>query len=246
MNSSRSAALSVPVLKRDEEATLIEAWKAGRKDDAFRRICEAYMRLCFKIARYYSSNPAHLEDLAQEGVFGIRRALDDFDPSYGTRFSTFVRRYVQNAIADKVAATVYDVTIPSRILLDVRAGRVSPEKAPRAHAAAAPRVSLDAVSDDGAPAPLIRDTSPDPYEALEEKDTNARYGKLVGAALSGLLPRERSIVERRHLSAAPDTLEQIGDDLGLTRERVRQLEAKALQRMRRLVAATVGRRGPFT
>src|SRR5690606_1355686 len=94
----------------------------------------AYMRVSFNIASYYSSNSEHIRDLAQEGVFGIRRALDEYDASYGTLFSTFVRRYIQNSIADKVSAVSTDVTIPSRVLLDARAGRTTKAVAPAAFA----------------------------------------------------------------------------------------------------------------
>lgn len=248
MSSLRSAALGVPVLKRDEEAALIRSWKAGGSLEAFHRIATAYLRLCHSIARYYTSNDAYAEDLAQEGVFGIRRALEDFDPSYGTRFSTFVRRYIQNAIAEKVSATMYDVSIPSRILLDVRAGRASPDRHPRAFAAAAPHVSLDGFPDADEPGAgfFLADDAPGPLDILVERDTAGHYGRLVAEALESLPQRERDIVVRRHMFDPPDTLDQIGADIGLTRERVRQLDMRALQKIKRHVQRKVGRRGPFT
>lgn len=245
---SRSTALAQPILPRDEERRLIVEWKESSSPIALERITLAYMRVCFNIASYYSSNPEHIRDLAQEGVFGIRRALDEYDASYGTLFSTFVRRYIQNAIADKVSAVSTDVTIPSRVLLDARAGRTNKEGSPFAFAVLNPPVLFDApVSGEGVTASaMFPDTSPTPEDNVARMSQESYLRKLVQSSLEILTPREREIMERRHLIDPGDTLEEIGRDLGITRERVRQLEGSSMGKIRRHVTRIAGRGRLFT
>jgi RNA polymerase sigma factor (sigma-70 family) len=239
---SRATALAQPILRREEERKLIALWQSRRPPEALERITLAYMRVCFNIASYYTSNPEHLKDLSQEGVFGIHRALDEFDSSYGTRFSTFVRRYIQNAIADKVSATSTDITIPSRVLLDARSGRTTANENPAAHAVIAPSVMFDAPNSDGLPVmEIFPDAAPNPEENAAKSSQEDYFKKLVSSALGELSARERDIVVRRHLTDPPDTLEEIGRDLGVTRERVRQLEAASMAKIGRHVARLSGK-----
>jgi RNA polymerase sigma factor, sigma-70 family len=232
---SRSTALAFPILPRNEERRLVDAWKTDRAPESLEKITLAYMRVCFNIASYYTSNTEHQRDLAQEGVFGIKRALDEYDPSYGTLFSTFVRRYIQNAIAEKVSVTTTDVSIPSRVLLDARAGRTSPETNPSAHSVIAPSVLLDApIQSDGvAVSELFPDSGPTPEENAAKLSEDDYFHQLIQSALHMLPQREREIIVRRHLSDPGETLEEIGRDLGITRERVRQLESASMTKIRR-------------
>ncbi|MNU40305.1 RNA polymerase principal sigma factor HrdA [compost metagenome] len=248
MTLSRTTALAQPILPRAEERRLIASWKDSRSPEALERITLAYMRVCFNIASYYSSNPEHVKDLAQEGVFGIHRALDEYDASYGTLFSTFVRRYIQNSVADKVSATSTDVTIPSRVLLDARAGRTNAENSPAAFAVIAPSVLFDAPNTgDGLPvAETFADSAPSPEENAAKSSQEDYFKRLIASALQILPSRERDIIVRRHLTDPGETLEEIGRDLGITRERVRQLEAASMTKIRRHVGRLAGRDRLFT
>ncbi|NTF17390.1 sigma-70 family RNA polymerase sigma factor [Agrobacterium rubi] len=245
---SRTNALAQPVLPRDEEMRLIAAWKDFHAPEVLERITLAYMRVSFNIASYYSSNPEHIRDLAQEGVFGIRRALDEYDPSYGTLFSTFVRRYIQNAVADKVSAVSTDVTIPSRVLLDARAGRTNKEGSPAAFAVLTSPILFDApVSGDGmAVSEMFADSGPTPEDNVARMSQDSYFQKLIASSLEMLTPRERTIMERRHLQDPGETLEEIGRDLGITRERVRQLEGASLLKMKRHVSRISSRSALFS
>lgn len=248
MTLSRSTALAQPILPRTEERRLIDAWKSSRSPEALERITLAYMRVCFNIASYYSSNPEHVKDLAQEGVFGIHRALDEYDSSYGTRFSTFVRRYIQNSVADKVSATSTDVTIPSRVLLDARAGRSNAESSPAAFAVIAPAVLFDApnIGDGLSVAETFPDAGPSPEDNVARSSQEEYFKRLIASALQILPSRERDIIVRRHLTDPGETLEDIGRDLGITRERVRQLEAASMTKIRRHIGRLAGRDRLFT
>jgi RNA polymerase sigma-32 factor len=204
------------------------------------------MRVCFNIASYYTQNPEHIKDLAQEGVFGIGRAMDEYDPSYGTRFSTFVRRYIQNSVADKVSVTSTDVTIPSRVLLDARAGRSTQETNPAAFAVIASAILFDAPGDGLAVTETFPDAGPTPEENVARGSQDDFFRRLVASSLQILPERERDIIVRRHLVEPGDTLEDIGRDLGLTRERVRQLESASMAKIRRHIGRIAGRDQLFT
>lgn len=240
---SRTTALAQPILPRDEERRLIAEWKDSHSPSALERITRAYMRVSFNIASYYSSNPEHIRDLAQEGVFGIRRALDEYDAAYGTLFSTFVRRYIQNSIAEKVSAVSTDVTIPSRVLLDARAGRTTKAASPAAFAVLASPLLFDApLSPDGtAVSEMFPDPAPTPEENVSKLSQEAYFRRLVQSSLEVLTPRERQIIQRRHLLDPGDTLEEIGRDLGVTRERVRQLEVASMLKIKRHVSRISGK-----
>lgn len=233
---SRTAALAEPILTRDNERKLIEAWQSVGDEHALDRITRAYSRVCYNVASYYTNNPEHLKDLAQEGTFGIRRALDEYDFSYGTKFSTFSRRYIQNAIADKVSTVASDISIPSRVFLDARAGRITAARNPSAFAAIATPVSFDAplaAAEGMFVSEVFADSGPTPAEIVEKSSQEEFFKKIIASALSSLDERERQIMTRRHLIDPTDTLEEIGRDIGVTRERIRQLEVAAMIKIRK-------------
>jgi len=239
---TRRSASSEPMLAPREEARLIAAWQRDRDEGARDRVVRAYARLCYGVAARYASNPDRVEDLAQEGMFGLLRALDLYDPKRGTRFSTYSRMWIRSFVSNAVARVSTVVDVPSRTFLSIRSGRVEAGME-AAVAASAPPVSLDAPAKDGEVELVDRLASPDrnPEEIMDGITTREFHARLVEASLSALTDRERAIVVRRSLSAVPETLEEIAADLGLTRERIRQIEVGALDKMRRdLVRRTGG------
>jgi len=227
------------MLTPEEESRLIAAWQRDRDTAARDRIVRAYARLCYSIASRYSSNPDHVDDLAQEGAFGIMRALDRYDPTRGTRFSTYSRMWVKNFVSYAVAGVSTIVDVPARKFIEVRSGRAG-EGMEAAVAASAPTVSLDATARDGETDLIERLASPEPGpgEVMEEKSTAEHHRRLVEEALSALTERERVVVLRRCLAEIPETLDQIAADFGLTRERIRQVEVAALAKMRAALEAS--------
>lgn len=235
MGSTRRSASAEPMLSPAEETRLIHAWKTSCDLPSRDRIVRAYARLCFSIASRYASNPDHVEDLAQEGAFGIMRALDRFDPVHGTRFSAYARPWVHNFVSAASSRVAVVVDVPPRTFIEARSGRLPGERGRIASAASSPTFSLDApVRDGGVETEMDRMVSraPSPEEECIASASRAHYRIFVDRAMEALSERERLVISRRALSEFPETLEVIARSLGLSRERVRQIEAAALMRIR--------------
>lgn len=220
------------MLTPEEESRLIAAWQRDRDVASRDRVVRAYARMCYSIAARYSSNPDHIEDLAQEGAFGVMRALDRYDPARGTRFSTYSRMWVKNFVAYAVSRVSTVVDVPARKFLEARSGRLGDGMGSA--------ISASAISIDSSPredgldiVDLLVSPEPGPEEVAEHASSHQHHKRLVEEAMCSLTERERAVVSRRSLSDIPETLDQIAEDYGLTRERIRQIEAAALTKMRK-------------
>lgn len=220
------------MLSREEERGLLAAWRDHRDLDARNKVISAYYRMCRSMASRYTKSETQIEALAQEGVFGLAHAIDRFDPSYGLRFSTYSRQWVRNFMAAKAPEILGMISMPSRLFIDARMGRVDDNA--RAVSGAAQTASLDVPVADGADVTkrdLLPDTGPSPEEIagmLSEYD----YRKgLLENAMTLLTDRERDILVRRRMIDPIETLEAISEDYGLTRERIRQIEVKAFEKV---------------
>jgi len=235
----------------DQEA--LRAGDAGRV--AF---VAANVRLVVAVARRYQHRGLPLDDLVQEGAVGLLRAVDLFDPARGYKFSTYAVWWIKQALRRALAQQVPLAHIPANVQMErARLARRAhalhaelghpPSRADLAAATGLPRARVDALTAPlPAPVPLdqimgdgesttLGDLLPDP--AADRPDALAEAHALaaaVRAALAILDPRARAILVARHGldGAPPRTLQDIGQQLGLTRERVRQVEAKALTRLR--------------
>jgi len=202
---------------------------------ARRELVEANLRLVVKIAFEYRHSGLALDDLIAEGNFGLIKAAERFDPDRGVRFigyaAWWVRKYMLNAIqqASRQSSAPIASTGPSSATWDASAP---------AHRKIRRRVlSFEEFAQDSGDRPLVENLAPvgvpDPEEIVLADD--------LARAVTSVLPRmpkvERDIL-RHHFGldgAAPETLREIGFRLGYTRERVRQLELRALERARRLL-----------
>jgi RNA polymerase sigma factor (sigma-70 family) len=221
------------------------------------RLILANLRLVISTARRYRGRGLALEDLVQEGALGLRRAAELFDPDRGFRFSTYagwwIRQAMQRALLNDRALVRVPVHVAERLARVGRAADVllpelgrppsaaeiasalgsTTERVEAALAATPELVSLDRTvgEDGGTPLrDLIADQGPGPEEIVL-----ARMGEgLADAALAGLRARERLVLSLRLglESGTPSTLVEVGRRLGITRERVRQIERDALRRLR--------------
>jgi len=231
------------ILTREEERELARRKDAG-DEAAKRRLIEANLRLVMSITRSYTRAGVPLLDLIQEGNLGLIRAVEKFDYRLGYKLSTYATWWIKQAVSHALADQGRTIRLPTHVaervrrLLRVRrqlAQKLSREPTPAelAKETGDDPVSLDSPVGDGESffSDLIEDefsAQPDERTAIEH-----RTGELA-AALARLAPRmQRVLVLRFGLDGeGPRTLEDIGAELGVTRERVRQLESRALRELR--------------
>jgi RNA polymerase primary sigma factor len=243
------------LLTAAEEVTLAKAIERGDVT-AKRRMIESNLRLVVSIAKGYRGLGVPFLDLIQEGTLGLNRAVEKFDWRRGYKFSTYATWWIRQSVQRAVANHARTIRVPVHVVerqqklgraarrLEVELGREA-TKAELAEATGLPiqhvdealgaaqaSVSLNqtvGADDEGELGDLFADReAPDPFDEAEE--SLRKQG--VRRALDALPERERRILELRFgFEGEPWTLEAIGHELDLTRERVRQLESQALARL---------------
>ncbi|HVM68843.1 MAG TPA: sigma-70 family RNA polymerase sigma factor [Gaiellaceae bacterium] len=234
---------------------------ARRKDEgdeeAKRRLIESNLRLVMSITRNYTKASVPLLDLIQEGNLGLIRAVEKFDYKLGFKLSTYATWWIHQAISRALAEQGRTIRLPVHVADQVRRvtrarrtlaqklnrdpkleeiaaeSGLSPERVQELLELVEDPVSLETPVGDGESlyGDLIEDTS-----AAEPEAQTAEHlrSKELADALGRLNPRMRHVLAQRFGldGAQPQTLEEVGAGLGITRERVRQLESRALRELR--------------
>ncbi len=234
----------------------------ARYTSARDRMVNANLRLAYFMAHRLRGNNLSFDDLVQEAIIGLMRAVDKFDYRMGYKFSTYavqwIRQTTTRAIADssrtiRVAAHVHDDIVRLRRLareLEQKLGREpsalelskvsgTPEsKIEQYLRLARQSVSLDAPPADIEDSPLSSIIADPAVNDPRISTHDARLAESVAAVLDALPQREAFILRLRHGVGGSEahTLEEIGRMLGITRERTRQLEARAVKRLREALA----------
>ena len=246
-----------PLLTPAEEVRLGRRAQAGDRE-AVHALVQHNLRLVVNVAKKYQNLGMTLLDLIQEGSVGLMRAAEKFDPKRGFRFSTYATWWIRQAVLRALNEQSRLVRLPeylqgrrtqvdaARDALRERLGRTPSDSEVAKEAgfpveqvsgltqASRPVASLDApLSEDGelALGDLSRDSDPGAEEVAEVEDRRAAIAK----ALAVLEERERDVLRLRYGldgDGRERTLEEVGRVLGLTRERIRQIENKALRRLR--------------
>ncbi|GLQ99564.1 RNA polymerase sigma factor RpoH [Dyella mobilis] len=262
-----SAVHRIPVLSQEEEQDLSRRYQSEEDLASARRLVMSHLRFVVHVARGYNGYGLQLSDLIQEGNIGLMKAVKRFDPDQGVRLVSFAVHWIRAEMhefilrnwrivkvattkaqrklffnlrkskkrlgwmnAEEVRVVAQDLGVPEATVREMESrlsGRDIGFEAP-----------ADA-DEDAKPAPeaFLIDEGADPYENVADADQTDNQLETLSSALKKLDQRSRDIIQRRWLNEEKATLQDLADEYGVSAERIRQVEANAMKKMRGLFAA---------
>ncbi|MBP6626248.1 MAG: RNA polymerase sigma factor RpoH [Arenimonas sp.] len=262
-----SAVNRVPVLTVEDEQALARQFRDQEDLDAAKALVVSHLRFVVHVARGYQGYGLGMGDLIQEGNIGLMKAVKRFDPDQGVRLVSFAVHWVRAEMHEfilrnwrivkvattkaqrklffnlrkskkrlgwmndaEVTAVAKDLNVSKREVLEMESrlsGRDVGFDAP------------DEDNDNAPPSPVayLRDASDDPAMAYERESHEDDQLELLREGMAELDARSREILKRRFLGEPKATLQELADEYGVSAERIRQIEANALKKMRSLFAA---------
>jgi RNA polymerase sigma-32 factor len=259
------AANAIPVLTADEEFALATRLRETDDLDAARRLVLSHLRFVIHVARGYAGYGLQLGDLIQEGNIGLMKAVRRFDPNVGVRLVSFAVHWIRAEIHEFVLRNWRLVRVATtkaqrKLFFNLRKakkhlGWLSKEEteAVAADLGVTPRdvtemekrlsghdLAFDPYpeeDEDFAPATYLPSPNSDPAQSVERDDAGSNDHERLTAALAKLDERSRMIVSRRWLAESKATLHELAAEYGVSAERVRQIEANAIGKLKKQLAA---------
>ena len=262
-----SAAKQFPLLSEEDEFRLATRYREEEDLEAARQLVLSHLRLVISIARGYLGYGLPHADLIQEGNIGLMKAVKRFDPTQGVRLVSFAIHWIKAEIHEyvlknwrmvKVATTKAqrklffnlrslksgsEALTPARITDISQQLNVKPEEVAEMESRLSGHdIALEGGNDEEdafAPIAYLQDKRSEPLHVLEKRATDHLQSDGLQMALGTLDERSRRIVEARWLADEPATLHELAAEFGVSVERIRQIESKAMQKMRGSLAPLV-------
>ncbi len=261
-----SAVHRIPVLSQEEEQDLSRRYQSEEDLASARKLVMSHLRFVVHVARGYNGYGLQLADLIQEGNIGLMKAVKRFDPDQGVRLVSFAVHWIRAEMHEfilrnwrivKVATTkaqrklFFNLRKSKKRLGWMNAEEVRmvakdlgvPEATVREMESrlSGRDIGFEAPADadeDAKPAPeaFLIDEGADPYQNVADADQSDNQLGTLSAALRKLDERSRDIIQRRWLNEDKATLQDLADEYGVSAERIRQVEANAMKKMRGLFA----------
>ena len=254
------AAKHFPILSQEDEFRLAKRFRDENDVEAARQLVLSHLRLVISIARGYLGYGLPHADLIQEGNIGLMKAVKRFDPTHGVRLVSFAMHWIKAEIHEYVLKNWRMVRVATtkaqrKLFFNLRSMKPGNEALTPAQVAdVAHQLSVkeDEVvemetrlsghdlafesnndeEDAFAPVAYLQDNRSEPSRVLESRARDHLQSAGLQAALASLDERSRRIVEARWLNDDPATLHDLAAEFGVSAERIRQIEAKAMQKMR--------------
>ncbi|MEP7184841.1 MAG: RNA polymerase sigma factor RpoH [Rhodanobacter sp.] len=261
-----SAVHRIPVLSSEEEQALSRDYLEQENLASAKKLVMSHLRFVVHVARGYNGYGLQLADLIQEGNIGLMKAVKRFDPDQGVRLVSFAVHWIRAEMHEFILKNWRIVKVATtkaqrKLFFNLRKNK---KRLGWMNAAEVKKVALDLgvpeatvremesrlsgrdigfepVSDDEdakpAPAAFLVDDGADPYENVSDQDHADNQMQNLTDALSHLDKRSRDIIQRRWLNdESKATLQDLADEYGVSAERIRQVEANAMKKMRGLFA----------